>query len=181
MAIIDQKRAWHSGVIFGCTVDFEIVAHTWLKIFLGKLQIVTHKQIQVSVQVDVYRGDHTAESSLIDTSCLCFIREATLAVIDQQSIGSIVGDVKVLITVLIEISGGAAHPITGIAIATEAIMGNETFGSVAKKLVGLGYARVGCISVCCSLNQIEVEIAVSIDIEERPAGSNRLTDMSQSP
>src|ERR1700730_3674130 len=148
-----------------------------------EIEIVRYKKIEVPVAVKIDPCCARAPTRIIDTSLRGDISERAIAIIVVQNVAAKICDVQVLESVVIVIPDGDSHPVTDVADAgllrdifelklsglAQQIPEQPIAGLPSGRGRKLRTARILSRIERRALQQIDVQIAIVVVIEERNA------------
>ena len=174
-----------------------VIAHTGGQATLALvvevvLQVVAHVQVQPAVGIDVHERRAEAPSRVVDAGCGGHVREAPVALVAPQLVVAVVHDVQVQVAIVVDVAGSHAHAVAGgrqpggvghvgeaqglaRPFAGRAVVAVQAIGQ--RQRVRRRNERVVhrlALAEHVALDQVGVEVAVAVVVEQRTAGSHHL-------
>ena len=151
------------------------------------LRVVGHVEIEPAVAVIVDKGRRDTPAGIAGAGDGGGVREGAVAVVAIEPVGAEVGDIEVGPAVVVVVAGGDAHAVAAGADAAgrgdvdkarpSAAVGPH-LQVVAVQPVDRSIRRCRADRVeSTALHQVDIQIAVTVEVEQRPAGTHHLAEV----
>ena len=141
------------------------------------VDVVGHVQIQPAVSIQVEHRDRCGPRRVVDSRRGGDVPERAIALVQEQAIGAEVAEIHVGVAVVVDIADGHAHAVTGVGqSAGDRDILEATIVGLAVQPIGhrrVGH-RLASIVHCAAVDQVQVEVSVAIEIEQRSPGRDHL-------